>query len=188
MKKALILLLCMMSLTGCVPTALVLGATAGGAILYDKRSVKTMVRDRDITQTAQNRLNKTPDFKDNTHISVATIDGIALMVGQANTPALRDEAYQIVSTTPHVKKVFNQVTIGKPIGFGRQTDDTWITTKIRAALLAKSGLNSTQVKVVTENGVAYLLGILSEKQAKLAADATRRVSGVKKVVEVFEYT
>lgn len=188
MKKFLLVFLCVLSLFGCVPAALVVGATAGGSVVYDNRPMKTMIKDRDITQTAQNSINQDLNFKHKAHINVATINGSVLMVGQANTPELRDYAYKLVSQVKDVRQVYNQVVIAEPTSLARRTDDSWITTKVRAALLTRAKLSSTQIKVLTENGVVYLMGEVDKEQAELASDATRRVNGVKQVVKSFEYT
>jgi osmotically-inducible protein OsmY len=189
MKKclAVIALILPLSLSGCLPAAFVLGATAGGAIIYDKRPVKVMLQDRNATQTAQDYINADPILRKRTHISVATFNHIMILVGQAETPALRARAYRLASNAKHVQKIYNEITIAPPTSFGRRTDDAWITTKAKSAMLAKGGLHSTQIKVVTENGTVYLMGEVSRQQGNLAASVARRVAGVKKVVKVFQY-
>lgn len=188
LKKLFILTSLLVLLTGCVPAALVVGATAGGAVVYDKRSFKTMTEDHHIAQIAQNRLAYTKALQGTTHISVATFNHVTLMVGQAKTENLRRTAYQVVSSVPGSKRIYNEVVIAKPTSFWRRSDDTWITTKAKAAMLGQKGLESSQVKVITENGVVYLMGLVTHGQAKLAAAVARRISGVKKVVKVFQYS
>ena len=188
MKKLLAILCLILPLTGCIPAALVVGATAGGAIVYDKRSVSQIMLDRDISQTAQNVLNSDPMLKNRAHIGVATFNRVVLMVGEAETDALKQRAYQDVARVKKIRRIYNQVRIGKPAGFGRKTDDTWITTKVKTAMLTKRGLHSTQIKVVTEDGIVYLMGLVSHQQGALATATARRVAGVKKVVKVFEYS
>ncbi|MCH9644082.1 MAG: BON domain-containing protein [Gammaproteobacteria bacterium] len=186
MKKLLILLVMLFPLCGCVATAFVVGATAGGAIVYDKRSTKTMLADQRISEDAHYYLNQS--LKGRIYIQVATFNRIVLMVGTAETPALRTQAYQIVSRIQNIRKIYNQVTIGKPLSLGQRTDDTWITTKVKSAMLLQKGLRSAQIKVVTSNNVVYLMGLVSPEQGLLAADVARQISGVNAVVKVFEYT
>lgn len=190
MKKLLMLfaLLLPVTLSGCLPVAaIVIGATAGGAIVYDKRPFSTQMQDKGAARNAQNLLDENKTLHGKVHITVAVFNRVGLMVGQARTPELRAYAYQIVSRVRHISRIYNEVTIGPNTSMARRGNDSWITTKIKAAMLAKPGLQSTQIKVVTENGVVYLMGVISRKQSLLAANAARKVPGVRKVVKVFQY-
>ncbi|KPJ67997.1 MAG: hypothetical protein AMJ43_00845 [Coxiella sp. DG_40] len=187
MKKILIVFIPLIALNACVPAAFVAGATAGGAVIYDNRPIKTMWQDRNITNRAQFRISTDKELKNKTNISVATFNHIVLLVGQAPTQQLRTRATELIKDIPHIKRISNQIVIGQPISAAARSEDAWITTKIKAAMLEKEGLKSTQMKVVTENGVAYLMGLTTPSQGKLAADITRKIKGVKKVVKLFEY-
>lgn len=188
MKKTLLLLFMVLPLTGCMAAAAgVAGATIGGAILYDKRSVNTMHKDQEAIQTAQYQLDTDPMLRNHSHITVSVFNNVALLVGQADTAEIRDRAYQIVSRVKTVNKIYNEIFINAPISVSRRTQDAWLTTKIRTNMAAKSGLHSNDIKVITENGVVYLMGTVTRKQAALAIDVARRVSGIRKVVKVFEY-
>ncbi len=191
MKRLIILLAMLFPLTGCVPAVIVagtaVGATIGGAIIYDKRSLKTQMHDRDASQTAQNLINHDRKLRDRSHISVATYNHIGLMVGQAQTPALRKRAFQLVSKIKYFRRIYNEVTIAGSTSEVQRANDDLMTGKVKAALLTAKGVHSNQIKVVTENSVVYLMGIVSKKQAKIAANVARRVSGVRKVVMVFQY-
>ncbi|HVV67807.1 MAG TPA: BON domain-containing protein [Gammaproteobacteria bacterium] len=176
-----------LSLSGCIPAAFVAGASATGAIVYDKRSLSTMVEDRDMSNAALKAISRDPQLKDQAHITIASFNHVMLLAGQAPTDALRDRAYQIASAAPNVKRIYNQVTVEEPLSKAAQAKDTWITTKVKSAILAQKGLNSSQIKVVTENKVVYLMGILTPKQADIAADVASKVAGVEKVVKIFEY-
>lgn len=176
------------SLSACVPVALVAAsATAGGAMVYDKRSMTTMAEDRDIVSTALKQMNDNPQLREQTHIDVSAFNGLMLLAGQAPTEDLRNQAYQIASNTPRVKRVYNEITIAPPTSTTTRTQDSWITTKVKSKMLAEKGLHSSQIKVITENNVIYLMGIVTHKQADLAALVASQVSGVAKVVRIFEY-
>jgi osmotically-inducible protein OsmY len=185
MKRALLLFCMLLPLSGCVAAAFLVGATAGGVILSDKRSTSTMVDDSKITATANDRLNQA--LKDHIYIEIATFNNVVLMVGDATTTQYRDQAYKIVSGIPGVKKVYNQVSIGKPYSFNQNTEDNWITTKVKSAMLAQSGLRSAQIKVVSSNNTVYLMGLVTHDQGDLAANVAREISGVKAVYKVLEY-
>jgi len=174
-------------LSGCVPVALVAGATAGGAVIYDNRSMTQMNTDHDITQQATERLNNNEAIKSKCHIAVATYNGIVLLVGQAPTPELRTIAYNAIKNVPNIVRVYNEISVAGPTSVMQRTSDSWITTKVKSAMLAQKGLHSTEIKVVTEDGVVYLMGKITRKQASIASDVSRRISGVQRVVTVFEF-
>lgn len=175
-------------LSACVPVVLVAaGATAGGAIVYDKRNMKTMAQDRDMASRVLKEISSDPQLKEETHITIATFNHLMLITGQASTEDLRNRIYQIANKAPHLKRVYNEVTIEPPTSASTQAKDAWITTKVKSAMLAEKGLSSTQIKVVTENSVVYLMGLVTHNQADLSAEVASKVSGVSKVVRIFEY-
>lgn len=185
-QKILGLSLLIAALSSCVPAALVIGATVGGAIVYDKRSMKTMVQDRDAAQAAANMISASGELSQGTHISVAVFNHIMLLVGQTTTEEQRANAYQLASQVKYVSRIYNEITIQKPTSTWRRSKDAWITTKVKTDMVSTSGLHSTQIKVVTENGVVYLMGTVTPEQAELATNVARRVDGVREVVKVFE--
>ncbi|WP_267257133.1 BON domain-containing protein [Coxiella endosymbiont of Ornithodoros maritimus] len=190
MKKLVALLLLAFPLMGCVPAVLLAGAagaTLGGAVVYDQRSYKTMNQDHNAHAVIQAEIDRDPRLKGQSHISVSVFNNIALLVGQAKTVTLRDRAYQITAKAPYVRRIYNEITIAIPASAIQRANDSWITTKVRTAMLGKPGLGSSNLKVVTENKTVYLMGIVSPRQATMAAEVARRISGVQKVVKVFEY-
>jgi osmotically-inducible protein OsmY len=174
-------------LSGCIPAAFIAGSSAGGALAVDKRNVKTIVQDRDTANIALKTIGADPALRDHTHIVIAGFNQVMLMVGQAETEGLRDQAYNVLRSQPNVKRIYNEVTIGPSASKMVQAQDSWITTKAKSAMLMEKGLHSGQVKVVTEGRVVYLMGIVTPKQSDLAAGAASQVVGVKKVVKLFEY-
>jgi osmotically-inducible protein OsmY len=187
MSKTLpLILLASLLLTGCVPAAFVAGAAAGGAVIYDKRSLKTMTQDSQTTFDTTSQIEQNPQFK-GAHIVVATFNHIVLLTGQAPTQELSQQAYTEVAAFPHVKRVYNEITVGPATSNMQRSKDTWITTKIKTAMLAEKGLQSSQIKVVTENNVVYLMGMVTRSQGHLAALVASKISGVQQVVKLFEY-
>jgi osmotically-inducible protein OsmY len=185
--KLFISMLCVL-LTGCIPLVIAaVGATAGGAIIYDKRSSKIILQDQEITNKALATLNSDPQLKGVARVSISTFNHIVLMVGQVKSEYLRERAYDDVSQVPSVRRIYNQLQISPVLTTWDQSKDAWITSKVKSAMLTKPGLRSSQIKVVTENKIVYLMGLVTPNQAKLATDAARNVSGVEKVVQVFEY-
>lgn len=173
-------------LTGCIPAAFVAGA-AGGAIVYDKRSIYTMMEDRDMVNEALKKLYYDPELHDKVRITVASFNRVMLMVGQAPTEQLRSRAYELVNSVAGVKRIYNKVTLEQPISKKQQAEDAWITTKVITGMVAQKGLKSSQIKAITEKGTVYLLGVVTPKQGELAANVASHVAGVVQVVKVFEY-
>ncbi len=191
MKKLCALSLLGITLSGCVPALLVGamgGATVGGAIIYDKRAPSQITKDREISQTAHNTLDADPLLKGHIHINVATFNGVVLLVGQAETPELRARAYSDVQQIRDIRRIYNEISVDPRSGLADRSTDSWITTKVISAIMGQKGLNTSQIKVITERNVVYLMGIVTAQQANLAAEVARRVSGVSRVVKVFEIT
>lgn len=188
--KSIALLVLAVPLISCVPAAVIAGAagaTIGSAVIYDQRSYKTMNQDHNARAIIQTQIDQDSQLKGQSHISVSVFNNIASLVGQAKTAKLRDRAYQITVKVPCIRRIYNEITIGTPISALQRVNDFWITTKVRTAMLGKSGLRSSNLKVITENKIVYLIGVSSPRQSAVAAEIARRISGVKKVVKVFEY-
>ncbi len=175
------------SLTACLPVAFVAGATAGGVVVSDQRSIKTVIKDRDIANTALNRLNADPEIYKQTHIIVSSYNKIVLLAGQAPTEALKQKVYNIVQSVPDIRRIYNEITVEPPLSNAAIASDSWLTTKVKSAMIAEKGLKSATIKVVTENNTVYLMGIVTASQGDVAADVARKVGGVQKVVKIFEY-
>ena len=186
MKKIPLVFVLILMLQGCIPAAFVAGA-ATGVVVFDHRSAKTMLQDRDITFQVQSKLGADLELRQEAHLSIISFNHIALLLGQTPTEEMRTKAEEIARSNSKIKMLYNEVTIQKPISQMARTNDSWITTKVKTVLAATVGLNSTSLKIITENKVVYLMGLTSRTQANLAAEKTRTVSGVVKVVKLFEY-
>lgn len=130
-----------------------------------------------------------PDLqKPASDISVAQKNGIVLLLGETGSEELKQLAQQAALTVEGVRMVHNEIRVNAGTAGSAVVNDGLITSRVKAQLLNTEGLPPSQVKVVTERGIVYLIGTLSRQQAGLAAEATRRIGGVQKVVRVFEYT
>lgn len=188
-KKIMLVPLMLLPLSGCVPVVLVAaGATASTTIIAkDPRSFRTIVKDQNAEKRAQDKINNDPDLAAHSHISVAVFNHVALMVGQAQNSDLNQRAYDYVSHTASINRVYNQVKISGSTSMIERSNDSWLTSKVKSALVAQKGVPSDAIKVITENGIVYLMGIVSQDQGELSANTARRVDGVREVVKVFQY-
>ncbi|MDI1351650.1 MAG: BON domain-containing protein [bacterium] len=181
--KALLFLFISSILTSCV-VAVVAGAAAG--MVYDRRTVTTMEADARLFHIIHTAIVTNPQFRDS-RILVTSFNRVVLLVGQTSSTSLRAVAEQIARSTPGVQRVYDEVTVGNATPISQRTKDSWITGQIRSNMLTKKGLESGSIRIVTENGVVYLMGIATPEQALLSVDVARRIEGVHKVVKIFQY-
>jgi osmotically-inducible protein OsmY len=181
--KTIAIILISTVLTSCV-VAVVAGAAAG--MVYDRRSVTTMEGDARIFHIVHTNIVTKPQFR-NSRILVSSFNRVVLLVGQTPTASLRVLAEKVAHDTSGVVRIYDEVTIGNPLPMTQRTKDSWITSQVRSNMLTKKGLESGSVRIVTENGVVYLMGIVTPEQASLSVDVARRINGVRKVVKIFQY-
>ena len=153
-----------------------------------ERTTGAMIEDEIIeTKVAVNMRSQEPAFK-KSNFSVISHNGVVLLVGQVESDFLRARATEVASkASAKIKRIHNELEVAGKTGFLSRSNDAWIATKIRTLMLTDKDVPASQVKVVTENGVVYLMGLVSQPDGDSAADLARNVSGVAKVVKVFEY-
>ncbi len=165
------------------------GAAIGGAVgvvVNDRRSVRTIAIDQKIRYQAN--LKIASDAKLNgSRVVLTSFNRAVLIVGQTPTYKQLLEVQECVASVPNVKKIYNELTISAPVSNLTNSSDAWITLKLRSKMLADPYLNSTQIKIVTENGVVYLVGIVTYHNAKRVIHIARTTKGVQRVVTLFEY-
>lgn len=177
-------------LYGCAVAA-VAGAGTATYIASQDRTTGTVVEDENIEVKAAAALSNDADIREQTHINITSYNNVVLMTGEAPTAELRERAELLVAGIENVRQVYNEIIIAGPSSMGSRSTDTWITTKSKSALLGSPDLaawDTTRIKVVTERGIVYLLGLLSRQEAEAATETVRRVGGVQRVVRLFEYT
>ena len=174
-------------LQGCVAAAVVGTAAVGTKAATDPRSVGTQVDDGTLELRVSSALGKDAQIKKEARINVTAYQSKVLLVGQTPNLELASRAKQIAMGVEGTSEVYNEVRQGDPIGLGTASGDTWITTKVRSQLLASDQVKSSNVKVTTENGEVFLLGLVTEREGKAAADIASRVSGVKRVTTAFTF-
>lgn len=192
MKPVSILLVTSLAATsfyGCAPVV-VGGAAAGGSALHDRRTVGTVVDDQGIELKARLSIADNQEVSRQVHASITSYNGVVLLTGQAPTETLRQQVQDIVAGTDKVRMVHNEMSIAAPNSMMTRSSDTVITAKVKTALFNIKGLEGfdpTRVKVVTEDGIVYLMGLIYRSEADAVTDQARQVGGVMKVVKVFEY-
>ncbi|MFJ3458238.1 division/outer membrane stress-associated lipid-binding lipoprotein [Scandinavium goeteborgense] len=174
-------------LQGCVAAAVVGTAAVGTKAATDPRTVGTQVDDSTLELRVNSALNKDEQLKKEARVNVMAWQGKVLLTGQAPSTDLASQAKQIAMGVEGTTEVFNEIRQGQPIGLGTASSDTWITTKVRSQMLGSDQVKSSAVKVTTENGEVFLMGTLTDREGKAAADIASRVSGVKHVTTAFTF-
>ena len=175
-------------LSACAAPILVAGGAAGGAaVAHDERNSKTILNDTVIETKAKDTIYKDPEMAKRVHINVTSFNNVVLLTGEALSRSLRDRAINIVRNLENVRRVHNEVRIADLTSFSSRTGDTWITSKVKAKMLATKDFDSSRVKVVTEDSTVFLMGLVSREEGKQAATIASQISGVKRVVKIFEY-
>lgn len=182
--KTVIFLLMSALLTSCA-AVIVVGA-AGSMAVYDRRSMSMIEHDARIFYVVNKSIVKDPRFK-NSRILISSFNEVVLLVGQTPTSSLRVVAEKIARSAPHVRRVYDEITVDYPLPLTQRSKDSLITAEVRSKMLTQKGLESGSIRIVTENGTVYLMGIATHEQANLAVSVARQVNGVGKVVKIFQY-
>ncbi|HWC45420.1 MAG TPA: BON domain-containing protein [Casimicrobiaceae bacterium] len=191
MKKsllpALIAMLCAASLllSGCIP--LMVAGAAGGAALVatDRRSAGTQLDDEGIELKISNNIGA--GFGDRVHVNATSYNGLVLLTGEVPTQDLVGQIGEIARTTAKVRRVVNEIGVMPVSSIGTRTNDSYITSKVKARFVEANKFPPNRVKVVTEREVVYLMGLVTHAEGDAAAQIAATTSGVIRVVKLFEY-
>jgi osmotically-inducible protein OsmY len=187
-KTALALLLALpvatTALQGCFPAVV---AGAGGAVLsvVDRRTAGTQLEDEGIELRGGNRISER--YGDRVHINLNSYNRTVLISGEVPDQAAKAEVEKIVRGVPNVRGVANEVQIAGLASLGSRTNDSFITSKVKARFVDANRFSPVHVKVVTEAAVVYLMGLVTDAEANDAVEIARTTGGVRKVVKLFEY-
>ena len=151
-----------------------------------KRTAGARVEDELIETKAKVNINAASEALDKSHFDAISFNGYVLLVGQVPDEASKRLAEETVSKIRSVRFIYNELEISGNTSIITRTSDAWLTAKVKTKLLASAEIPGNRVKVVTENGVVHLMGLLSHSEAELVTEAVRTVGGVQKVVEIYE--
>jgi osmotically-inducible protein OsmY len=171
------------TLSGCFGAAVV-GVGAGALVIADRRVAETYLADEGIEIRASNRIGE--KLGDKGHVNVTSYNRMLLLTGEVFDAASRAEAEKLAAGTPNVKAITNELQIAGTSSLGGRSNDTYITSKVKARFIDHNQFSVNHVKVVTEAGTVYLLGLVTQREADAAVEIARTTSGVMKVVRVFE--
>ncbi|UUW17811.1 division/outer membrane stress-associated lipid-binding lipoprotein [Serratia ureilytica] len=174
-------------LQGCIAGVVVGSAAVATKTATDPRSVGTQVDDGTLEARVESALSKDQQLKKEARVVATAYQGKVLLTGQSPNADLTARAKQIAMGVEGTTEVYNEIRQGTPASLSTASSDTWITTKVRSQLLTSDTVKSSNVKVTTENGEVFLLGLVTQQEGQSAAQIASQVSGVKHVTTAFTY-
>lgn len=179
-----IMILGTLLLQGCAAVAVGTAAVATKTAA-DPRSIGTQIDDSTLQLRVSNTLAKDQQIKHDSHIVVTVYQGKILLTGQAPNDVIISRAKQIALGVTGATEVYNEIRQGNKINITTASSDTWITTKVRSKLLSSDKVKSSHIKVTTEKGEVFLLGLVTQSEAEAAENIASKISGVKHVITAF---
>lgn len=169
-------------LTGCIGPVM-----TGAQLYYERHELNQSMQNHHLSSNANLVLRQHKKALQGSRVVVIAFNHDLVVLGQARTRQLKAKISQWFKPLRGVRRLFNEMDIGRPISFGQRLQDGWITTKIRSQMLVIDDLNQKAFKIVTENGVVYILGDVKLAQAKLVVNIARHTMGVRKVIRILRY-
>jgi osmotically-inducible protein OsmY len=179
------LTLALSSLAGCVPVVVV-GAAAGGAMVAtDRRTTGTQVDDESIELKVAHQASQ--QYGDRIHLNVTSYNGVVLLTGEVPDQGGWASVGGIAKSAEKVRAVNNELVVAPNTDFSSRSNDTYITSKVKSRMIEANKFPPNAVKVVTERGVVYLMGIVSMEEGAAAGETAATTAGVVRVVKLFQY-
>ncbi|NVC63446.1 BON domain-containing protein [Vibrio sp. 05-20-BW147] len=185
MLRYVLIILATVGLSGCAGL-FIAGAATTATIVTDTRTTKEIWLDNNIEFEIAAIGNKAP-YRGKVRIVASSYNGTVVLMGQASTVEERSGFEQQARSIKGVQVLHNQVKVKAPLNVSQISNDSWITTKVKSALLTDESLNSVKIKVITEDADVFLFGYVNSQQAEKATEIARNISGVKQVVRAFQY-
>ncbi|HKQ29951.1 MAG TPA: BON domain-containing protein [Burkholderiales bacterium] len=184
-RNVLLLLSLVACLQGCVALVAAGGATAIMAA-NDRRTMGAQLDDQNIEMKIGSAIGSDERLKD-VHINATSFNGVVLLTGETSSAEQRDLLLAATRNIRGIRRTVNEIRVAPVAPASNRSRDTWLTSKVKTKLLGIEKLDSSQVKIVTENAVVYLMGLLKREEAELATNAATDVGGIERVVKLFEY-
>lgn len=151
------------------------------------RTLGAKLNDQEIETAAKVNIKKADPQLENAHVNIDSFNGIVLLTGQVDTEELKNLCAQTVYKLNPVREIHNELSVGPATSFAKRSLDAWISTKIKTQLVADSETQSRRVRIITENQIVYLMGIVTRAEADRITNMVSHTADVLQVVKVFEY-
>lgn len=162
-------------------------AVAGGFLVYKRHAVENFANDIRIKSEINNAYFQDANIWDQNHIVVGCVNGYVLLAGETRTAEIKRQALQLAQKVTGVVKVYDNIDISESLSLFQQSKDAVITVIIKTKMFFAENFDPSSIKVITNNNVVYLLGVVNPQQADQAAEIASKTAGVVKVVKVFQY-
>lgn len=179
---------CFLLLSGCLTAAVGVVAVSTIEVAKDQRSVGKLIDDNIIEANIYKDIVTDPSLDDGAHISTTVVNGIVLLTGEVATSQQKQHAEKIANSYQGVDQVVNQLAILGVSSLTARTNDSLITAKVKTELIRSNEVDASTVKVVTERGVVYLMGVVTPTQGAAAVSLAKQVGGVQRIVKIFMAT
>ncbi len=184
-----VLLTLLSLLSSCAAPLVIAGSAAAGVMIAkDNRSPEVMLNDERIELSAQERITADAELLASSHINITSYNGVVLITGEVLLPMYKAQVEKLVREENGVREIRNELRIAPASSTESRRNDTLLTSRVLSRLFDAENIDSTNVKVVSENATVYLMGMLNRAEAERVVEVARRTSGVARVVKVFEYT
>ncbi len=189
-NNTLLLLISFILLFQTACTAVVVGAGAGtaAAVAMDKRTAGDMLEDENIELKFIHNFYQNKEISKTSHVNATSFNGWLLLTGEAPNQEIKQAIYNLAINIKNVKRIFNEINISEPTSMASRSKDTYITSKIKTSLLTNKKTEAYHVKVVTENSVVYLMGIITQHQSSEIVKVIQEISGVQRIIKLFDYS
>ena len=172
-------------LQSCAPLLIGAGVGAGIMIADDRRTSATVLEDQTIELRIKNRIKE--KYEDQLHVSITCFNRFVLLTGEAPTEEIKQDLTIVALEVQNVRNVQNEVVVAGNASFTSRSSDALLTSRIKGRLTQNKDISTNHVKVVTENGTAFLMGLVTRAEAESAAQTAATTSGAQRVIKVFEY-
>ena len=171
-------------MTACVPVVIG-GAAAGGAMAADRRTSGIYVEDENIELKAVKKMDT--NLGENAHVNITSYNRNVLLTGEVPEAAAKVKAESLIKEITNTRSITNEIAVGPKSSVGSRANDAYLTSKVKTKFVTENKFAANLVKVITENSVVYLMGIVTQAEADAAVEIARTTDGVTKVVKVFEF-
>lgn len=167
----------------------IVAATVSGPIEedYGERTLGTIVEDNTIEAKAKASINASASSIGESNINIHSFNNVLLITGQVSSQNAKKIISQLTKNIRHVKRVHNELEILKPSSFSTRFNDSYLSSKVSSRLVFTEGIDSSRVDSIVENSTVYLMGLVTQEEASRSVSALQNVSGLSKIVRVFEY-
>ena len=173
--------------TGCVATMIGAATVTTIDVVNERRTLGSYIDDGAIELSIRQHILRNKTLRQQTHLNATSMNGVVLVTGEARNVQVKSQLLEYIQQLEGVRQVVDQSEIAGKTGMMSRTNDTWLTAKVKTRLYANTGIDANRVKVTTERGTVYLMGLVTHGEAERATELARHIDGVVRVVKVFEY-